>query len=57
MATFETVSLLKQRLRKLYWYYHGTKRYTARQADFQDSRTYWEQRYQKGGNSRSGTVV
>ena len=55
MATFETVSLLKQRLRKLYWYYHSRKRYAARQAAFQYSRTYWEQRYQEGGNSGSGS--
>jgi SAM-dependent methyltransferase len=55
MPLFERISLLRQYLKKQLWAYHSSRRYSARQAAFQDSRSYWEERYKEGRTSGSGS--
>ena len=52
---FKAASRALTRLKQIYWSYHSNKKFKARQAAFKDSGNYWENRYQEGGNSGSGS--
>lgn len=55
MTFRQKINVLRQRLQNLYWDFHGSRKYRARQAAFQNSQSYWEQRYKEGGTSGSGS--
>lgn len=52
---FKATSLALTRLKRIYWAYRSNRKFKARQAAFENSGDYWENRYQEGGNSGSGS--
>ena len=55
MTHFKKLRLLNQQIKRIYWRYLSERKYSARQNSFQDSHTYWDQRYREGKGSGRGS--